>query len=84
MIAILHEDGREETRQSITFEEIQGVVGGYVELVHLRDGTQGCCNEDGRSMGQTHNKNATTRLRGQVAGDCVGPWVFLSGKDLLR
>ena len=87
-IEIIYPKGDTETRSSITFDEIKRVVGGYVEVVSVidHDGEllHGCCNEDGRRMMQPHNPRATIRLRGKIIGDCVGPWVLLKGKDLLK
>jgi hypothetical protein len=88
-IYIVYPDGTEEVRRTpITFEQIQKLVGGYVEVVTVRDDDgeviQGCCNEDGRAMGQPHNPKATARFRSKILGDCVGVWVLLKGKDMLR
>ena len=87
-IEVIYPDGREETRKHVTFEQTKELVGGYVEIVTVRDAdgdlVQGCCNEDGRSMGLARNLKATARFAGKILGDCVGVWVVLKGKDMLR
>lgn len=73
------------SRTEITFEEIQRLVGGYVELNHVGH-EQVCCNEEGLIHGLPHNALATARYAGKLnmGPGAVGVWVILTGKDKLR
>lgn len=42
-----------------TLEELQGFVGGYIEIVPLRDGTHLICNEEGKLNGLPLNDEAS-------------------------
>lgn len=40
-------------------EELKSVVGGFIEIVHLRDGRLMVVNEEGRLIGLRYNRMAT-------------------------
>jgi len=61
------------------FSQLQELVGGYVEVLYLKDGSVLCFNEDGRSLNLPLNIDASL-----LAGmDIVGNAVLLSHKGLL-
>ena len=50
-----------------TLEAMQRVVGGYIEVVHVRTGCVMICNEEGRMMGLPYNFNlGNTNIVGDV------------------
>ena len=53
-----------------TVEALQGAVGGYYEVLHLRDDAAIVCNEEGKLMGMPFNFG----FRGDAI---VGPALFL-------
>jgi len=63
-----------------TVKEAQELVGGYVELIELPDGTQMLVDEDGQLKGKTMNHDAS--MIGLTVGQpfIVGDVVILSGK----
>lgn len=88
MIEILRPDGVKLTVPSpVAFSTLQGLVGGYVEVVTINEGgktIQCCCNEDGLSMGLAKNQLAMDRFAGKILmAPAVGVWVILSDEDLL-
>lgn len=89
MIEVLYPNGTKATLDAVSFEELQALVGGYVECNHVRENgqiVQAICNEDGLSQGLPDNLQATTRFRGKLmmGPNAVGTWVVLSGKDMLQ
>ena len=42
-----------------SLEELQTIVGGYIEVVSLRDGRLVCCDEQGKCKGKDRNHKAT-------------------------
>lgn len=44
-------------------EELQSIVGGYIEIVNLRDGRLICLNEEGKLYNLPYNTKATNILR---------------------
>lgn len=76
---------RMESRQP-TLEEAQAIIGGYVELLELPDGTQMLVDEDGIAKRKPFNTDASlllvgTRFDGQsILGDAL----LLSGKACWR
>ena len=46
-----------------SIEELQGFVGGYIEVVDLRDGRFLVCNENGKLIGLYANVEATALLK---------------------
>lgn len=83
MATVIHPDGREETVEpkngtNFSLEELQGVVGGYIEILPLdsEDKTIMVLNEEGKLTGLELNPKATflTRDIGLMPGDViVGP-----------
>jgi len=63
-----------------TVKEAQELVGGYVELIELPDGTQMLVDEDGQLKRKTMNHDAS--MIGLTVGQpfIVGDVVILSGK----
>lgn len=82
MAKIYHTDGRIETvgpknGKDFQLEELQAVVGGYIECLPLA-GTKEIMtvNEEGKLQGLPPNRNATRIIRGQgyedyIAGDVL-------------
>ena len=52
--------------ESFTLEEMQGFVGGYVQVITLPDGRCLLMDEEGKMKGQSYNMSAT--LYGRKAG----------------
>lgn len=58
---------------------LQQIVGGYIEMVHLRDGADLFCNEDGIRLGLPRNEYAQALVEshgqrpiiGHLLGDCL-------------
>lgn len=50
MMRLITTDGKQEHRSKMSFEEMQAFVGGYVEVVPIKDGQVVICNEDGLSQ----------------------------------
>lgn len=71
--------------ESFTLEEMQGSVGGYVQLITLPDGRCLLMDEDGKAKGLAWNLKAT--LYGRKAGIApddymVGPVLLCSREEL--
>lgn len=49
--------------------ELRNVVGGYIEVVTLRDGLMMIVNEEGKLQGLPVNNNATTVLHNMAVND---------------
>lgn len=49
-----------------SLEELQTIVGGYIEVVSLRDGRLICCDEEGKLKGKEHNQKATEVYQANV------------------
>jgi len=61
-----------DTREdSPTSQEARDFVGGYWELVHLRNGDQLLVNEMGRLNGLPVNKEASRMYGGIIVGDAI-------------
>ena len=69
---------------AFTLAELQGLVGGYLELVALADGSFMLIDEQGKLKGLPYNEQATERARGcLLGGDCiVGAALVLSGQEM--
>lgn len=62
-----------------TLKEMQEFVGGYIELVHLRDGRQMIVNEEGRIHNLPLNPEASALYGGHIAGPA---WVLKGNAKL--
>lgn len=88
MITIYHTDGKVETFPHTGdpgLKKLQGWVGGYIELVTLKDGSQLFCNEEGKIHGLPANEKATKDLWEPNFGPTdilVGPIVHLTGDSM--
>ncbi len=77
MATIIKADGTEETltlEKTTSLKTLQDAVGGYIELLHTKDGKYMLCNEDGKSMNLPPNEKATEMWVGQneiILGDVV-------------
>ena len=66
------------------FDDLQKLVGGYIEMYTMDDGRQLLINEDGKMLKLKHNPEATALLPKNFYHDTVvGDAVVLSGKGLL-
>ena len=64
-----------------TLKELQKMVGGYIEIVHLANGDQMIIDEEGKLKEKPVNMEATELWLGDVPADfIVGTAVVLSGK----
>lgn len=54
-----------------TLEQAQQDVGGYVELITLRDGSQMLVNEEGRLLDLPYNVSASQASGQYIVGDAV-------------
>ena len=73
---ILHEDGRitpiaPKNGTEYTLEELQGFVGGYIELVPMSGGRYAVVNEEGMFLGFDINPGASLLLSTAIVGPCV-------------
>jgi len=50
-----------------SIEELQAIVGGYIEVVSLRDGRLIVCDEEGKLKGKDRNHKATDILQAAFA-----------------
>jgi hypothetical protein len=89
MISVYGVNGKVRQRQSVkvTLEWLQLMVGGYVQLVTLLDGSQIWMDEEGKIKGKPINAFATRKLWEPSFGRTdvlVGTIVHLTGPDLAR
>ena len=70
-----------------TLEELQKIVGGYIEVVYAPNGDQIILDEEGRLKGKPINEDASEHWRGDnwrtFNSNIVGDAVVLSGKARL-
>lgn len=52
-------------------EELQGIVGGYIECLNLSDGRLLVCNEEGKLKGLALNERATELVRKNGYNDYI-------------
>ncbi len=83
MATVLYVDGTRapvapRSAPSFTLEELQALVGGYIEVVALRDGRLLVLNEEGKLEGFPYNEQATA-----LARDCLFPGDFIVGTAVL-
>lgn len=57
--------------ESPTSEEAREFIGGYCELVHMKNGDQLIVNEDGRRTGLPLNRKASSLYGGIIVGDVI-------------
>ena len=69
------------TGKAPTLEELQRLVGGYIEVIELRDGRQLIVNEEGLLLGLPFNPTATAinATIGNGQAYLVGDAVVLAG-----
>lgn len=70
--------------EKFTLEELQGLVGGYIERVPMSNGKSMYVNEEGKLNGLPYNEKATQILRhqGRIPNDhIVGDVIILSNKE---
>jgi hypothetical protein len=73
---IMHPDGRitpisPKNGTEYTLEELQGFVGGYIELVPMSKGRYAVVNEEGILAGLDINPGASLLLGTAIVGPCV-------------
>lgn len=77
MAIIIKTDGSEETivlEKETSLKTLQQAVGGYIELLHTKDGRYLICNEDGKNNNLPINVKATQLWAGDhdaIVGDVV-------------
>ena len=71
-----------------TLEELQEMVGGYIEVVYAKNGDQIILDEEGRLKGKPINKDASEHWLGDSwdndYSNVLGDVVILSGKARLE
>ena len=65
-------------------KELQGIVGGYIEVVPIGDGQLIVVDEDGRAKGYQHNSIASLAVAGKVIGDIVGDMLICKDTEILQ
>lgn len=73
---IMHPDGRitpiaPKNGTEYTLKELQGFVGGYIELVPMSKGRYAVVNEEGMFHGLDLNPGASLLLGQSIVGPCV-------------
>lgn len=73
---IMHEDGRitpiaPKNGTQYTLEELQGFVGGFIELVPMSKDRYAVVNEEGQFLGFDLNPGASMMLDCVILGPCV-------------
>jgi hypothetical protein len=58
-------------RPKFKLEELQGHIGGYVEIIYLRDGRMMLVDEDGRIKKLALNRRATLLASMEIVGDVL-------------
>tara|TARA_R110002167_G_scaffold135451_1_gene321894 strand:+ start:7871 stop:8143 length:273 start_codon:yes stop_codon:yes gene_type:complete len=74
-------------KSPFTLDQLQKLVGGYIEVLELKDNTQLIINEEGKMMGLPYNDTATQIMHynfGRSADYVVGDAIILHGKAKLR
>lgn len=64
--------------ESFTLEELQGFVGGFIEMISLEDGCVMFIDEEGKLKGKPENPVATLVVRGVIA-----PWDEIVGDAII-
>jgi len=64
--------------KKFTLEELQGYVGGYIELIYTNRSRQMFINEDGKIEGLPHNSKATL-----LCNMKLGPWDYIVGPAIV-
>lgn len=67
-----------KNKKDFTLEELNDIVGGYIELVILPDGQYMVVNEEGKIKNLPVNDNATEIYRSKI-----GPWDYIVGDCLI-
>lgn len=76
MAKLLHQDGTEEEIQpqngtDFSLHELQGYVGGYIEIVHLPDGDIMVVDDEGLFKNYFVNEKASLLAGQAIVGDAV-------------
>lgn len=78
MATLITTDGDSSNVEALQLEQMQSLVGGYIEMVTFSDGSLMVCNETGKLDGLPRNNVATEifrmKLRGTedwIAGDAI-------------
>jgi hypothetical protein len=87
MIRVFKTNGEvDEVVTKPTLKWYQNQVGGYIQMVILKDGSQLICDEEGKLKGYPVNQKATFELWFPNFGatdELVGDVIHLTGDDLL-
>ena len=67
-----------------TLEELQGFVGGYIEIIPIGDGMSMVLNEDGKALGLPTNLAACARTMGIIAleDEIVGNAIVVRDEEM--
>jgi hypothetical protein len=73
---VMHPDGRitpiaPANGKTYTLEELQALVGGYIEIVPMDKGRYAVVNEEGMFLGLDLNPGASLLLGTAIVGPCV-------------
>ena len=69
-------------KTDFTLEELQKIVGGYIEVVPVFGNKLIVVDEDGRMKNYKHNKTASLLVYGQVIGDIVGDMLLCNQDEI--
>ena len=69
-------------KTDFTLEELQKIVGGYIEVVPVFGNKLIVVDEDGRMKNYKHNKTASQLVLGQVIGDIVGDMLLCNQDEI--
>ena len=89
---IIYPDGREEkispaNGNDFSLEEVQKIVGGYIEVVGLSDGNILVLNEEGKLCGLDENPKATViahEHKAMFSHDYIVGNVLICSSDILK
>ena len=68
--------------KDFTLEELQKIVGGWIEVVSVFGDKCIVVDEEGRMKNYKHNKTASQLVYGQVIGDIVGDMLLCSQDEI--
>jgi len=69
-------------KTDFSLEELQKIVGGYIEVVPVFGNKLIVVDEEGRMKNYKHNKKASQLVLGQVIGDIVGDMLLCNQDEI--
>lgn len=92
MAYIIYTDGREEqvtpaNGKTFDLEELQNIVGGYIQIIEMGNDTFMVVDEDGKFKGYERNAKATAMYRKLpyiIPGDCIVGNVLICDCEMIE